>query len=219
MDGLGAGKEAQGPETRCDVPACAHPSDGSRRYAPVNSAVRVYSRGMQTLSEIGPTLPGLARKVLEQFLSNGRTTSASPDGQAAPVFVTLHDREGQLRGCIGTLVAQQNSVQQETAHSAVLAATRDPRFPAVTREELDSLVIDVTVLHPMEPIASTAQLDPRRYGVLVRDAGGRQGVLLPDLPGIDDAEAQVRIARQKAHIPPHAEITLFRFLAERFEEP
>jgi AmmeMemoRadiSam system protein A len=134
------------------------------------------------------------------------------------VFVTLHDREKHLRGCIGTLSAQQSDVFEETAHNAVSAATRDPRFEAVTREELDELTIDVTVLHPLQAIQSEAELDPRRYGVVVRDPSGRQGVLLPDLPGVDDVATQVHIARQKARIAEGVTVSLFRFLAERFEE-
>jgi AmmeMemoRadiSam system protein A len=134
------------------------------------------------------------------------------------VFVTLHDGEGKLRGCIGTLSAQKENVFEETAHCAVLAATQDPRFPPVVPAELAAIRIDVTVLHPLEPIDDESRLDPRRYGVVVRDLHGRQGVLLPDLPGIDDATTQVAIARQKGRISPDADVRLFRFLAEKFQE-
>jgi AMMECR1 domain-containing protein len=88
----------------------------------------------------------------------------------------------------------------------------------VTREELDGLEIDVTVLHPLEPIADASELDPHRYGVVVRDDAGHQAVLLPDLPGIDDVATQLRIVRQKGHIAPNAPIKMQRFLAERFTE-
>lgn len=177
---------------------------------------------MLPLSEIGSTLPVLARKVLEEYLSTGKVPSLSDGGgdrPAAPVFVTLHDRAGELRGCIGTLEAKEPDVCEETARCAVLAATRDPRFPPVSRQELDGLSLDVTVLFPLEPIESESQLEPRRYGVVVRDRSGRQGVLLPDLPGVDDVATQLRIARRKAHIDDDAKVTLFRFLAERFTEP
>jgi AmmeMemoRadiSam system protein A len=176
---------------------------------------------MSSLSEVGPALPSFARNTLAAYLPTGKTRSVFEgprEGPSAPVFVTLHDREGKLRGCIGTLAAQKQNVFEETAHCAVLAATRDPRFPPVEPDELAQLRIDVTVLHPLEPIEDESQLDPRRYGVVVRDAQGRQGVLLPDLPGIDDAQTQVAIARQKARIPPDTFVQLFRFLAERFEE-
>lgn len=174
---------------------------------------------MASLSEIGPSLPGFARQVLEQFLSTGSMVETRTSGQPpTPVFVTLHDRAHQLRGCIGTLSAQRADVFEETAYNAISAATRDPRFSAVTRSELDELTIDVTVLHPLEAIGSETELEPRRFGVVVRDRLGRQGVLLPDLPGIDDVHTQVRIAKQKARIAVDAPVSLFRFLAERFEE-
>jgi AmmeMemoRadiSam system protein A len=174
---------------------------------------------MEILSEIGPSLPTYARRVLEQYLSIGTFPKDPGEGKPpAPVFVTLHDRDNALRGCIGTLVAQRANIFDETAKNAVSAATRDPRFPRVQRDELDHLTIDVTVLHPLEEIRSEAELEPLRYGVVVRDAEGRQGVLLPDLPGIDDVKTQVRIARQKARILETTPITLYRFLAERFVE-
>lgn len=174
---------------------------------------------MLTLHDLGPQLPELARRVLESYLSTGLLPSTSPsDAPPAPVFVSLHDLAHGLRGCIGTLTAQRADVLEETAHNAVSAATRDPRFKPVTRKELDRLVLDVTVLHPLEAIHSSKDLEPKRYGVVVRDSEGRQGVLLPDLPGIDNIAEQVRIAKQKARIPENADVQLLRFLAERYAE-
>jgi AMMECR1 domain-containing protein len=81
--------------------------------------------------------------------------------------------------------------------------------------ELDDLTIDVSVLHPPEPITSTAQLDPKKYGVIVQH-GWRRGLLLPDIPGIDDAETQVAYARQKAWIEPDEPVELLRFRVEKY---
>jgi AMMECR1 domain-containing protein len=84
-------------------------------------------------------------------------------------------------------------------------------------------VIDVSVLFPPEPIDSFDQLDPRCYGVIVQSLyqdsrrGGRRGLLLPDIPGIDDAETQVSYARQKAWIAPDEPVQLFRFRVEKYE--
>jgi AMMECR1 domain-containing protein len=106
----------------------------------------------------------------------------------------------------------------ETARSAVLAATRDPRFPPVSSPELAALSIEVSVLGPEEPIIGPAELDPRRYGVIVRDGNGRQGLLLPDIPGIDEASTQVELARRKAGIEPDASVRLFRFEVSKWDE-
>lgn len=147
-----------------------------------------------------------------------RLSLSDPAAPAAPVFVTLHDRGGELRGCMGTLVATEADVCQETARCAVLSASRDPRFSPVTLSELEGLAIDVTVLCPLEAIQGPESLDPKRYGVVVSDAHGRRGVLLPDLEGIDDVQSQLRIARRKAGILQGAPVSLQRFEALRFNE-
>jgi len=140
------------------------------------------------------------------------------DAPRAPVFVTLRESDGALRGCVGSLVASQVDVVTETARSAVLAATRDPRFPPVSAPELAALTVEVSVLEPEERVASASELDPHRYGVIVRDAFGRQGLLLPDIPGIDDASTQVEIARRKAGIDPEANVHLWRFGVQKWDE-
>ena len=63
---------------------------------------------------------------------------------------------------------------------------------------------------PLEPVAGLQQLDPRRYGVVVR-CGQRRGLLLPDLDGVDTVEKQIRIAREKGGIGREEGYTLARF--------
>jgi AmmeMemoRadiSam system protein A len=140
----------------------------------------------------------------------------SIEGEPAGVFVTLHTAStGELRGCIGTIAPTAESLAQETINNAISASTRDPRFPSVRPDELDDLVIDVSVLHPPEPIADTDQLDPKQYGVIV-ERGWRRGLLLPDIPGIDDATTQVAYARMKAGLGPREPVEMFRFRVEKY---
>ena len=115
------------------------------------------------------------------------------------MFVSLH-REGRLRGCIGTIRPVRGCIAEEIAANAVSAATEDPRFPPVRPEELESLEISVDVLSAPEEIASRAELDVKRYGVIV-SKGSRSGLLLPDLDGVDTVDEQVSIALRKAGIP------------------
>ena len=62
-------------------------------------------------------------------------------------------------------------------------------------------------------------LDPAVYGVIVEDkTGARRGLLLPDIPGITNANQQVEIAARKAGIGPSEPIQLYRFRVERFRE-
>jgi AmmeMemoRadiSam system protein A len=172
---------------------------------------------LHRLEHIGPLLPALARRAIRTFLvSEARLSDAYPDAPRAPVFVTLRTPDGNLRGCIGSLSAVEADVALETQRSAVLAATRDPRFERVRLEEIDGLAIHVSVLLPEQPIVDARELDPARYGVVVRDGFGRQGLLLPDVPGIDDARVQLEVARRKAGVPDGVAVVLSRFEVRKF---
>ena len=94
--------------------------------------------------------------------------------------------------------------------NAVSACSRDPRFPPVRAQELDGLEYSVDVLGAPEPIDSPAQLDVKRYGVIV-SCGLRRGLLLPDLEGVDTVARQIDIARQKGGIAPTEKYRLERF--------
>jgi len=158
----------------------------------------------------------LARLSLETFVKTGKRLESLPDGlpaemtgQAAGAFVSLH-AHGRLRGCIGTTGPTTESVAWEIAQNAVSACARDPRFVPVRLEELDSLEYSVDVLGQPEPITSLDQLDVKKYGVIV-SCGGRRGLLLPDLEGVDTVEQQIDIARQKGGISSREKYTLERF--------
>jgi AMMECR1 domain-containing protein len=85
----------------------------------------------------------------------------------------------------------------------------------MTPVELDDMALDVSVLYPPEPIRSTSELDPAHYGVIVQ-RGFRRGLLLPDIPGIDDVATQVAYARMKAGLGPEEPVELFRFKVEKY---
>ena len=158
----------------------------------------------------------LARLSLETYVRTGKQLDTLPDGlpgemtgRAAGAFVSLHTH-GQLRGCIGTTGPTTASVAWEIVQNAVSACSMDPRFAPVRADELDSLEYSVDVLGVPEPIDSPAQLDVKRYGVIV-SCGGRRGLLLPDLEDVDTVEQQIDIARQKGGISAREHYTLERF--------
>lgn len=132
----------------------------------------------------------------------------------AGVFVTLK-KEGELRGCIGTIAPTHPSLAKEVMANARQAAFSDPRFSPVTSGELMELSYSVDVLSDPEPIDGMEDLDPNRFGVIV-EAGNRRGLLLPDLADVDSAEAQVAIARRKAGIKPEESVRLYRFEVKRY---
>ncbi len=161
----------------------------------------------------------LARESIETYVRHGRRIAPPEElselfASRAGAFVSLH-LTGELRGCIGTVEPQQPNLAQEVIANAISAATRDPRFTPVMADELRQLDISVDVLEPAEPIASIAELDPRQYGVIV-ERGGRRGLLLPDLEGVDTPEQQVSIALRKAWIGAHEDYDLYRFRVTRY---
>lgn len=160
----------------------------------------------------------LARRALEKYYATGKIETPPEDIPAeylrkAGTFVSLKEH-GQLRGCIGTILPQYKNIIDEVTHNAISAAVRDLRFSPVRKNELDELTISVDVLSTPEPATGLNELDPEKYGVIVR-SGDRSGVLLPALEGIYTAEEQVAIARQKAGIRPGEPVELYRFTVER----
>lgn len=159
----------------------------------------------------------LARITIENYIVDGellQVPTELPDEMLrtrAGAFVSLH-RAGQLRGCIGTISATKESVAQEIICNAISAATSDPRFEPVRKDELEDLEISVDVLKEAEKIESLAQLDVKRYGVIVTK-GWRRGLLLPDLDGVDTPLEQVQIALMKAGLSQNEK----GYTLERFE--
>jgi AMMECR1 domain-containing protein len=86
----------------------------------------------------------------------------------------------------------------------------------VQGEELEDLEVSVDVLSEPEPVPDESYLDPRKYGVIV-ESGGRLGLLLPDLEGVDTVEYQLEIARNKAGIRGDDPVKLYRFTVKRYE--
>ena len=157
----------------------------------------------------------LAWRAVESYVRD-RRVEETPDGlpeellrRRAGAFVSIH-KQGQLRGCIGTIGPTRSCLAREIIENAVSACSRDPRFDPIRPEELKWLEISVDVLGEPEDIDSEDELDVKRYGVIV-SSGHRRGLLLPDLDGVDTPERQVAIARQKAGIGAREKVKLQRF--------
>jgi AmmeMemoRadiSam system protein A len=164
-------------------------------------------------------LARLAKETIESYVREGKTPQPkelTPEmRERAGVFVSLKVG-GMLRGCIGTFEPMKANVAEEVIANAISAATRDPRFPPVTPAELSDLDYSVDVLTKPEPVESEAELDPKRYGVIV-ESGWRKGLLLPDLEGVDTVEYQIEICRSKAGIMPDEPVVLYRFEVKRYK--
>jgi len=187
--------------------------DGSRRF--LAAALTEQEQQAQACRAGEDDYVRLARLSVETWVKT-RARAALPENvpaeltsRRAGVFTTLH-KNGRLRGCIGTIAPTAPNTALEILQNAVSACSEDPRFPPVTADELPLLEYSVDVLGTPEAIDSPDQLDVRRYGVIV-SCGGRRGLLLPDLDGVDSVEQQLDIARQKGGIGRTEPVQLQRF--------
>ena len=93
-------------------------------------------------------------------------------------FVSLH-KQGRLRGCIGHF-GEDTALHEIVAEMARAAAFEDPRFMPVTREELNDIDIEISVLTPMRRIQSLDEFQLHRHGIYIR-RGYRSGTFLPQV--------------------------------------
>ncbi|MEJ6949534.1 AmmeMemoRadiSam system protein A [Natronospora cellulosivora (SeqCode)] len=162
----------------------------------------------------------LAKKAMKEYITQGKKIQA-PDplpvefDRKAGSFVSIK-KDGDLRGCIGTVKATQDNLAEEIIENAISASTQDPRFPSIKERELADLKISVDVLGQAEEIDNIQKLDPENYGVIV-EKGNRRGLLLPNLEGVDTVEEQVGIALRKAGIYSMKGVQLYRFQVRRYE--
>jgi len=128
-------------------------------------------------------LLNIARTTVETFVRTGKRPDfdiSSPvlleDGAA---FVTLK-KQGNLRGCIGQVVAKE-PLWQSVREMAVAAASQDPRFGAVQASELGDLHIEISVMTPLELVDDVETIKVGRDGLMIRKKF-HQGLLLPQVP-------------------------------------
>ena len=162
----------------------------------------------------------LAKKTIEEYVLNGKVIEPPENPvpemvDKAGVFVSLK-MKGELRGCIGTFQPTTESVAAEIIQNAISAATQDPRFMAVNSSELEGLDYSVDLLSEPEKVNSRNELDPKKFGVIVK-CGERKGLLLPDLEGVNTVDEQISIASTKAGIYLEENIELYRFEVKRYK--
>jgi AmmeMemoRadiSam system protein A len=170
----------------------------------------------------------IARESIAAALTGGRPPQPDPASldaelrQPSGVFVTLNDRQGDLRGCIGS-IQPIAPLYEAVASSAASAAFRDPRFPPVAPEELESLHLEISVMSPIVPVENVDEIEVGRDGLIIR-RGSRAGLLLPQVATEYgwDRETFLRQTCHKAGLPADAwrqpGTTIEKFSAEVFGE-
>jgi uncharacterized protein (TIGR00296 family) len=151
--------------------------------------------------------------VIEQYVTRHATPAAdlgkSFQGKQG-VFVTIHTYPTrELRGCIG--IPLPVMPLQEAIIESAQSATRDPRFPPLTHEELASIIIEVTILTPPEIIKVTQPTEYPTHITIGRDGlivehGFYKGLLLPQVPVEQEWNTEEFLSHtcMKAGLPPDA---------------
>lgn len=189
--------------------------------------------------EDGKALISFARNNIQNFLKESKRIIIPDDIKQKFVdkfgaFVTLntHGIKGNpLRGCIGYI--EPIYALYDVIHKvSISSATEDPRFPSVTLEELNDIVIEISILTPPELLKVQKSEEYLEKIVIGRDGliaerGARRGLLLPQVP-VDhdrkwDVETFISHTCQKASLPADAwrdikQTKIYSFQAILFEE-
>lgn len=147
----------------------------------------------------------IARASVKEYLLSGRLPPGAPHRVTlttpAGTFVTLH-KGNELRGCIGT-IHEDTPLYKAIQEMAVAASQRDPRFQAVSLEELPKLTFEVSVLGERRQIKEPDEVQIGTHGVCVT-VGPRRGLLLPQVAAQQgwDAVTFLGKACEKAELAP-----------------
>jgi AmmeMemoRadiSam system protein B/AmmeMemoRadiSam system protein A len=186
---------------------------GGRNQVVGYSSFALYDGGEVSTAEAGQTLLAIARASIEQDL----LAKPKPQfealwlRQAGATFVTLM-KNGELRGCIGSLQAVR-PLAVDVAENALGAAFRDPRFPAVTAAEWPQCRVEVSLLSRPKPVRFADEADlleqirPGADG-LILEADGRRATFLPQVwEGVPDKRGFLNELIRKAGLPKEIRLT------------
>lgn len=177
-------------------------------------------------------LLALARSALvaavEGRPDNPPPLAALPPALQAPgaSFVTL-TIAGNLRGCLGSLVAWR-PLAIDVATNAAHSALQDPRFPPVSPAELDAIHIEISLLSPPRdfPVRDEAdllaRLQPGVHGLIIDDGVHRATFLPAVWEQLPDPRDFVAHLKRKAGLPAQAwppGLTCQVYTARKIAEP
>ncbi len=126
----------------------------------------------------------IARSTIQEYLKTQRVRELDTEKLSSTLrtpcgaFVTLKNR-GDLRGCIGNF-SGTDPLATTVQRMAIAAATEDYRFSPVTAAELKDLEIEISVLTPMQKVASSSEIELGKHGIYIRK-GERGGTFLPQV--------------------------------------
>jgi AmmeMemoRadiSam system protein A len=149
----------------------------------------------------------LAYTTVDLYIRENKLPEYKPQSETLKrncgAFVTLK-KHGQLRGCIG-FIEPVLPLHQAVMQASVYAACRDSRFKPVTRDELEDIDIEISVLTPLKKISHPSMIMVGKHGlVIARD--GKRGILLPQVAVEQNWTRQTFLERAclKAGLPKNA---------------
>lgn len=176
-------------------------SGSSRRLAVSES-----SQDENLNNEQKTILMNIATSTIESYVRNGKTPEFTIADERLNVkqgaFVTLK-KDGHLRGCIGQIIPGSDPLWQVIRDMAIAAATEDPRFSPVTKDELDKLEYEISVLSVPQAIDDWRKIEMGKHGVIIK-SGWHSGVFLPQVAtetGWSREEFLSQLCYQKAGLP------------------
>ena len=159
-------------------------------------------------TDFGTTLLALARAAIAHRLGRGPAPVVPDDPrlrEKGATFITLA-RDGELRGCIGSL-RRSRELGEDVIHNALAAAFEDSRFEPLTAEELDAVTIEVSILSEPEFLdffgeeELLAQLRPGEDG-LILFSGCHSATFLPQVwEQLPERRQFMAALKQKARLP------------------
>jgi AmmeMemoRadiSam system protein B/AmmeMemoRadiSam system protein A len=180
---------------------------GGRERVVGYSSFGLYEGGEPSLDEAGRALIALARSAIESSLFDTKEIRSDVPWlqQCGATFVTL-TKDGQLRGCIGSLEAAR-PLGTDVAENALGAAFRDPRFPRLAADEWPRCQVEVSLLSAPKRLEFAdeddllAQLEPGVDGVIL-ELDGRRATFLPQVwESLPDKRAFLGELVKKAGLP------------------
>lgn len=177
-----------------------------------NKDVMIDNEDVILTDEEKKTLLELARKGMTHYLKSGK--EATPDQldikisagmeQIMGAFVTLHKKNGELRGCIGEITPRRELYKAVLAH-CVNSAVRDHRFNPVSSDEISNLHLEISALTPSKHIGSYKEIEIGKHGV-VFTKGFYSSVFLPQVApeqgwGVEETLSHLAM---KAGLPANA---------------
>jgi len=176
----------------------------------------------------------ISRRTLEKYFKEKSILVLEEDSLKFPllkekrgVFVTL-TQNGQLRGCIGNLIADK-PVYQAIIENSLASALFDPRFPSLEKEELKDIKIEISVLSELKLLPSFKDinelikyLEKKKPGLVIKK-GANEATFLPqvweELKTAEDFLSQLCL---KAGLEPDAwkklDLIMFEYEVEKVKE-